>query len=203
MQPFTSHTGRLAALPRANVDTDQIIPKQFLRRSERTGLGAFLFYDWRFLSDGSPDPAFELNRPEAQGASVLLAGHNFGCGSSREHAAWALGDFGFRCVIAPSFADIFRSNCSQNAILPVELPSSAIDELLRRCRAIPGYELTIDLESRIVRDTQGFEHGFEIDPYRREMLLLGLDEIGRTLQLEDRIAAFEQRPPSRCWSRIG
>jgi len=193
MQRFTTHAGRVAALPRVNVDTDQIIPKQFLRSIERTGFGAVLFYDWRYDSDGRPNPEFELNRPEAAHASVLLAGANFGCGSSREHAAWALADFGFRCIIAESFGDIFQANCSQNGILPVGLPSAAVQELLRRCAGTPGYELRIDLECQLISDGQGFAQEFDIDPYRRAMLLAGQDEIGKTLMLEDRIAAFEQR----------
>jgi 3-isopropylmalate/(R)-2-methylmalate dehydratase small subunit len=193
MERFTTHIGRVTALPRVNVDTDQIIPKQFLRSIARTGFGAVLFHDWRYETDGALKPEFELNRPEAAHASVLLAGANFGCGSSREHAAWALADFGFRCIIAESFGDIFQANCSQNGILPVTLSSVAVDELFRRCTATPGYELSIDLESQLVRDQQGFAHRFEIDPYRRAMLLSGQDEIGKTLMLEDRIAAHERR----------
>src|ERR687892_560488 len=167
MQPFIVHTGRVAALPRANVDTDQIIPKQFLKRIERTGFGPSLFFDWRYRADGSPDPAFELNRPAARGASILLVGENFGCGSSREHAPWALADFGFRAIIAPSFADIFQSNCYQNGLLPVVLPQSAVDELFRRCAAAGSYELTVDLNARSVSDRAGFHSQFEIESYRR------------------------------------
>jgi 3-isopropylmalate/(R)-2-methylmalate dehydratase small subunit len=192
MQPFISHTGRVAALPRTNVDTDQIIPKQFLKRIERTGFGAFLFHDWRHLSDGSLNPEFELNKPESLGATVLLTGANFGCGSSREHAPWALADFGFRAIIAPSFADIFYANCMQNGLLPVVLRDDAVAELFRRGAATPGYEVTVDLEARGVTDAGGFHAAFEIEDYRREMLLLGLDEIGRTLLAEPRIAAFER-----------
>jgi 3-isopropylmalate/(R)-2-methylmalate dehydratase small subunit len=193
MQPFISHTGRVAALRRANVDTDQIIPKQFLKRIERSGFGVFLFHDWRYRADGTPDPNFELNRPEAAGATVLLAGANFGCGSSREHAPWALADYGFRAIIAPSFADIFYANCCQNGLLPVVLPGPQVDELFQRCAASGGYELTIDLKSRTVRDASGLHSVFVIDTYRREMLLRGLDEIGRTLLDESLIAAFERR----------
>jgi 3-isopropylmalate/(R)-2-methylmalate dehydratase small subunit len=193
MQPFIRHTGKTVALARANVDTDQIIPKQFLKSIERSGFGRFLFNDWRYLSDGSPNPAFELNRPEAHGATVLLTGANFGCGSSREHAPWALADFGFRAIVAPSFADIFFGNCCQNGLLPVALPQDAMDELFRRHYAVPGYELTVDLDSQAVRDAEGFEARFDIDPYRRDMMLRGLDEIGRTLLDEPRIAAFERR----------
>ena len=192
MQPFLAHTGRVAALQRANVDTDQIIPKQFLKRIERTGFGAFLFHDWRFRSDGTLNPDFELNRPESQGATVLLTGANFGCGSSREHAPWALGDFGFRAIIAPSFADIFYANCCQNGLLPVQLTEAAVAELFQRCATATSYEVTVDLEVRVVTDAAGFQAGFEIEEYRREMLLRGLDEIGRTLLDEPSIAAFER-----------
>ena len=189
MQPFTVHSGRVAALPRANVDTDQIIPKQFLKRIERTGFGVFLFHDWRYTLDGQTRPDFELNRPEASGATILLTGANFGCGSSREHAPWALADYGFRAIIAPSFADIFYANCCQNGLLPVVLTPAEIDELFRRCAG--PYDLTIDLVNRSVTDEKGFGASFEIDGYRREMLLQGLDEIGRTLLDEPLIADFE------------
>jgi 3-isopropylmalate/(R)-2-methylmalate dehydratase small subunit len=175
------------------VDTDQIIPKQFLKRIERTGFGPALFFDWRYLPDGSPDPAFELNAPKAAGATLLLAGENFGCGSSREHAPWALAQYGFRAVLAPSFADLFHGNCCQNGLLPVTLPAKAVQELLGRYDAAPdGYELTVDLLTTTVRDARGFESAFDIPAYRREMLLHGLDEIGRTLQQQDAIAAFER-----------
>ena len=193
MEPFIVHTGRVAALPRANVDTDQIIPKQFLKRIERTGFGPALFFDWRYLPDGSPDPAFELNTPKARGATLLLAGENFGCGSSREHAPWALAEYGFRAILAPSFADIFHGNCCQNGLLPVTLSAKAVHELFRRYDAAPvGYELSVDLVTTTVRDARGFESPFEIPRYRREMLLHGLDEIGRTLRHEAAIAAFER-----------
>lgn len=195
MQSFISHTGRVAALPRANVDTDQIIPKQFLKRIERSGFDRFLFHDWRYQSDGTANPEFELNRAEAQGATVLLTGANFGCGSSREHAPWALADFGFRAIIAPSFADIFYANCMQNGLLPVVLPEAAVDELSRRCAATERYEVTVDLAARAVSDAGGFRASFDIEDYRREMLLRGLDEIGRTLLEEPRIAAYE-------WSKL-
>jgi 3-isopropylmalate/(R)-2-methylmalate dehydratase small subunit len=194
MKPFTTHRGRIATLPRVNVDTDQIIPKQFLKRIERTGFGQFLFFDWRFRADGSPDPAFELNQPRAQGASILVAGTNFGCGSSREHAPWALSEYGFRAVIAPSFADIFYNNCCQTGLLPVRLTEAEVAELFRRSDAAPnGYELTVDLERQRVADQGEFEASFDIDSYRRDMLLRGLDEIGRTLLQESTIAGFEQR----------
>ncbi|MFN8650657.1 MAG: 3-isopropylmalate dehydratase small subunit [Gemmatimonadales bacterium] len=198
MQAFTKHSGIVAALDRANVDTDQIIPKQFLKRVERTGFGSALFFDWRYLPDGSPNPAFELNQPRVAGASILLAGANFGCGSSREHAPWALGEYGFRAVIAESFADIFFGNCCQNGILPVRLGANEIRELFRRAMAGPEpYRLTIDLEANLVIDPAGFSARFSLDPYRRESLLEGLDEIGRTLQHEPEIAAFEQRRAAR------
>jgi 3-isopropylmalate/(R)-2-methylmalate dehydratase small subunit len=192
MQSFRSHRGRVAALRRTNVDTDQIIPKQFLKRIERTGFGPFLFYDWRFDTEGRERSEFELNHPAARGATILLTGANFGCGSSREHAPWALQDYGFRAIIAPSFADIFYGNCCQNGLLPVALRESEVDELFRRSGAGPGIELTVDLEHQIVLDDAGFAAGFEIAPYRREMLLEGLDEIGRTLLEEERIIAYER-----------
>lgn len=198
MQPFKTHFGRVAALPRANVDTDQIIPKQFLKRIERTGFGSSLFFDWRYRADGSPNPDFELNRPAAAGASVLVTGPNFGCGSSREHAPWALHDYGIRALIAPSFADIFFGNCCQNGLLPVVLQEVEVAELNRRVQASSGgYDLTVDLVEGRVSDAAGFAAGFEMDPYRREMLLRGLDEIGRTLELEDQIGAFERRRSAR------
>ncbi|HET6580040.1 MAG TPA: 3-isopropylmalate dehydratase small subunit [Gemmatimonadales bacterium] len=193
MQPFSQHSGRAAALPRANVDTDQIIPKQFLKRIERTGFGSALFYDWRYLADGTPNPDFELNRPAASGATILIAGANFGCGSSREHAPWALADYGFRVIIAPSFADIFFGNCCQNGLLPVVLADAQVRALAERAAAASaGYRLTVDLVNRRVWDERGFDAGFEMDEYRREMLLEGLDEIGKTLRDESRIAAFER-----------
>jgi 3-isopropylmalate/(R)-2-methylmalate dehydratase small subunit len=201
MQPFSQHTGRVVALPRANVDTDQVIPKQFLKRIERTGFGPSLFFDWRYLPDGSPDPDFALNRPEAAGASILIAGANFGCGSSREHAPWALADYGFRAIIAPSYADIFFGNCCQNGLLPVVLPEAEVQALFRRAAAATptgGYTLTVDLVHQRVRDGAGFEAGFEMDAYRRDMLLQGLDEIGKTLQQEASIAAFEARRAGRA-----
>src|SRR5437773_1716893 len=193
IEPFVRHTGAVAALPRADVDTDQIIPKQFLKRVERTGFGPALFYDWRFRPDGSVNSGFELNRPEAQGATILLAGANFGCGSSREHAVWALAEYGFRAILAPSFADIFYANCCQNGVLAVRLSSEEIAELLRRHAAAGGvYRLSIDLAEQRVEDGAGFAAAFAIEAYRREMLLHGLDEIGRTLLVEERIAAYEK-----------
>jgi 3-isopropylmalate/(R)-2-methylmalate dehydratase small subunit len=194
VKAFTTHTGLVAALNRANVDTDQIIPKQFLKRVERTGFGPAAFFDWRYRPDGSLDPAFELNAPRVAGASVLLAGANFGCGSSREHAPWALAEYGFRAIIAESFADIFYGNSLQNGLLPVRLTVPEVAELFRREAASPeGYRLTVDLEQREVRDGQGFRASFEIDDYRRDGLLQGLDAIGRTLLHEAGITAFEDR----------
>jgi 3-isopropylmalate/(R)-2-methylmalate dehydratase small subunit len=195
MGPFTRLTGVVAPLPRVNVDTDQIIPAQFMKRVERTGYGEFLFYAWRYLPDGSPNPDFELNRPGYEGAQVLVAGSNFGSGSSREHAVWALHDYGFRAVIAPKFADIFYNNCIQNGILPVTLPEELVEELMRRAQRRPGYRLTVNLEHRTVYDSEGFEEAFEIEPFVRERLLKGLDGIALTLQAEDEISAFEEKRP--------
>jgi 3-isopropylmalate/(R)-2-methylmalate dehydratase small subunit len=193
MQPFTVHTGIAASLPRVNVDTDQIIPKQFLKRIERTGFGKHLFHDWRYLPDGTPDPAFELNAPNMVGATILVAGPNFGCGSSREHAPWALGDYGFRVVIAPSFADIFYNNCCQNGLLAVRLEDSAVRKLFAMAERGVALELTVDLRITRVTGPEGFRAEFDMDPYRRQMLLEGLDEIGQTLRQELRIAAYERR----------
>ncbi len=198
MLPFRVHTGIAAPLDHPNVDTDQIIPKQFLKRVERTGFGQFLFYDWRFRGDGSPDPSFVLNEPRYEGASILLAGRNFGCGSSREHAPWALLDYGFRAIIAPSFADIFQNNCTKNGVLPVTLTDKEVAELIRRARAVERYSLTVDLERRVVRDARGFSAGFEVDEFRRQCLLEGLDDIGLTLRHESEIERFEERRPG--WS---
>ncbi len=192
MQPFHVHTGLVAPLDRANVDTDQIIPKQFLKRIEKTGFGEFLFYDWRRTSSGGPDASFVLNQPQYQGASVLVAAKNFGCGSSREHAVWALADFGFRAVIAPSFADIFGNNSAKNGLLTVVLAEGQVNELLRRAQTT-GYQLTIDLEKCQVSDQQGFSASFQIDEFVRHCLLNGVDDIGLTLQHEPDIAAYESR----------
>jgi len=193
MEPFEVVTGVAAPLDRADVDTDQIIPKQFLKRVERTGYGRFLFHDWRYRDDGSPDPGFVLNRPPFDEARILLTGRNFGCGSSREHAPWALKDFGIRALIGPSFADIFTNNCYQNGMLPVELDPPLVDELLARVRAEPGLELTVDLVEREVRDGAEVVAAFEIDAFRRECLLEGLDQISLTLRRLDRIRAYEER----------
>ncbi len=196
MVPFVKETGVVAPLDRVNVDTDQIIPKQFLKRIERTGFGKFLFFDWRYLSDGqTPDPKFELNAPEYAGASILVAGKNFGCGSSREHAPWALLDYGFRAVIAPSFADIFHNNCYQNGILPVVLPEETVNAILRRAIDAPGYRLTVDLESQTVSDEAGFSTVFSVDAFRKHCLLNGLDDTGLTLVHSDRISKYESGRP--------
>ena len=185
MTPFVRHRGKVVALPRRDVDTDQIIPKQFLKGVERTGFGEGLFFDWR------ADPNFELNRPEARGATILVTGPNFGCGSSREHAVWALAQYGFRAIIAPSFADIFLSNCYRNGVLPVQLPAAEVDTLIQRA-AGGSYELAVDLEECVVSDDRGFSAHFSPDPYGLELLLRGLDEIGRTLLEEPSIAAYER-----------
>ena len=188
MKPFKQHTGLVAPLDRANVDTDQIIPKQFLKRIERTGFGEFLFYDWRYLPDGQLNPAFVLNEPRYQGASILVAGKNFGCGSSREHAPWALGEFGFRAIIAPSFADIFANNCFKNGMLPIALN---VEEIMMRAKEREGYQLTVDLERMVVEDSSGLTIPFKIGEFQRYCLLEGLDDIGLTLRHEDAIRAYE------------
>jgi 3-isopropylmalate/(R)-2-methylmalate dehydratase small subunit len=201
MEAFRKHTGLAVPLDRVNVDTDQIIPKQFLKRIERTGFGKFLFYDWRLLPDGGgPHPEFILNDPRYRRASILLAGANFGCGSSREHAPWALMDYGFRVIIAPSFADIFTTNCFKNGLLTVVLPESAVAELMRRAQDLAPYHLTVDLELRTVSDEHGFSATFPIDDFRRHCLLEGLDEIGLTLQHESDIAAYEARHARPPWA---
>ena len=191
MQPFTKHTGVVAAMDRADVDTDQIIPKQFLKRIERTGFEDYLFFDWRFNEDGSPNPSFELNQPAAAGATILLAQRNFGCGSSREHAVWALENYGFRAVIAPSFADIFYNNCFKNGVLPVRLPAEQVEQLFKNTRQRQPYSLTVDLPSQRISDDAGLEYRFEVDEFRRHCLLNGLDDIALTLVHADKIAAYE------------
>jgi 3-isopropylmalate/(R)-2-methylmalate dehydratase small subunit len=193
MNAFVSHTGVVATLDRVAVDTDQIIPKQFLKRIERSGFGQFLFYDWRFREDGSPNPAFELNQPRFASATILVTRANFGCGSSREHAPWALEDYGFRAIVAPSFADIFYNNCLKNGMLPVRLSESEVEELFRRTARREGYRLTIDLERQVVSDDDGLAAGFEIGSFSRECLLKGLDDIGLTLQYEAKIREYEAR----------
>ena len=196
MVPFRIHTGLVALLDRANVDTDQIIPKQFLKRIERTGFGEFLFYDWRYLADGELNASFPLNHSRYVGASILVTGKNFGCGSSREHAPWALADFGFRAIIAPSFADIFANNCLKNGLLPVVLSEAETAKLVRRAREIEGYQLTVDLEQRLISDSHGYVASFRIDEFQRQCLLAALDDIGLTLQHELKISAYESRRPN-------
>src|ERR1041384_1434248 len=193
MIQFRVHTGLAAPLARPNVDTDQIIPKQFLKRVERTGFGQFLFYDWRFLPNGEPNQEFELNDPRYQGASILLAGKNFGCGSSREHAPWALADYGFRAIVAPSFADIFANNSRKNGLLPVTLTDDEVAYLMKQAGESAGYQLTINLEEKTVTDGDGFLARFEIGDFERYCLLEGLDDIGLTLQHTADIEAFEAR----------
>ena len=188
MKAFRQHTGLVAPLARANVDTDQIIPKQFLKRIERTGFGEFLFYDWRYLPDGQPNPSFVLNEPRYQGASILVADKNFGCGSSREHAPWALGEFGFRVIIAPSFADIFANNCFKNGMLPIAVN---VEEIMKRAQEREGYQLTVDLERLVVEDESGLSIPFVVSEFQRYCLLEGLDDIGLTLRHEDAIQAYE------------
>ncbi len=191
MRPLREVTGRVAVLDRPDVDTDQIVPKQFLKRIERTGFGEFLFNDWRFDEDGNERPGFELNRPEFRGASILLAGRNFGCGSSREHAAWALQDYGFDAVIAPSFGDIFRINSGKIGMLTIALPADEVDRLMESVDLDTGSEMSVDLERRVIVAPDGREVPFEIDESTRHRILHGLDEIALTLQREDAIAAYE------------
>jgi 3-isopropylmalate/(R)-2-methylmalate dehydratase small subunit len=199
MQPFKTLTSLAAPLDRANVDTDQIIPKQFLKRIERTGYGDFLFFDWRQTPDGKPVDDFVLNDPRYKGAQILVAGKNFGCGSSREHAAWALSDFGFRVVIAPTFADIFFSNAGKNGIVLVRLSEAEVDTLLRNAPSIPNYRLTVSLEAQRVTDGRGFEAKFEIDPFRKFCLLEGLDDIGLTLRHAAELDRFEKQHDEAEW----
>ncbi len=196
MKPFTVHRGRVAPLDRVNVDTDQIIPKQFLKRIERTGFGQFLFYDWRFGADGKKNAGFALDEPRYEGASILVAGKNFGCGSSREHAVWALADFGFRAVIASSFADIFANNSTKNGFLTVRLSEDEVAQLMQRAQDIDDYQLTIDLQKLEVRDDQEFRATFSIDEFVRHCLVNGLDDIGLTLQYEAEIVAYEAAHPA-------
>ena len=202
MQAYNTQTGIVCPLDRSNVDTDQIIPKQFLKSIKRTGFGVNLFDDWRYLDEGFPgqdhtkrpiNPDFVLNKPRYQGATILLARDNFGCGSSREHAPWALSEYGFRTVIAPSFADIFYNNCFKNGMLPIVLPEEQVDELFEACFANEGYELTADLERQVVITPEGKEFAFEVDEFRKHCLLNGLDDIGLTLQQSDAIKAYEEK----------
>jgi 3-isopropylmalate/(R)-2-methylmalate dehydratase small subunit len=195
MEPFIRHTGVVAPLDRVDVDTDQIIPKQFLKSIARTGFDKGLFYDWRFLPDGSPNPDFVLNKPEYRDASILVSGRNFGSGSSREHAPWALQQYGFRAVIAPSFADIFRNNCFQNGFLPVTLSEQTVRQIMEHAEQQPGYRLTIDLEQQTVADDRDTLASFDIDPPVKHRLLHGLDDIGLTLRHAADIDAFERRRP--------
>ena len=203
MEPFKTLTSLAAPLDRVNVDTDQIIPKQFLKRIERSGYGEFLFFDWRRIQDGpsagEPDPSFVLNDPKYEGAKILIAGKNFGCGSSREHAAWALSDYGFRAVIAPAFADIFFSNAGKNGIVLVRLSEEQVATLLERASTIPNYELTVSLENQTVTDAQGFHATFEIDAFRKYCLIEGLDDIGLTLRHAAELDTYESRHDHDNW----
>ncbi len=192
MKPLRIHTGRVVPLDRANVDTDQIIPKQFLKRIERTGYGDFLFYDWRLQADGTPTKDFILNSPRYRDASILLARRNFGCGSSREHAAWALSDYGFRVIIAPSFADIFLSNSSKNGLLTIVLPEARVDQLFRRAESSDSYSLTVNVESLAIADASGWQASFSMDPFRQKCFLEGLDDIALTLRTESAIGEYER-----------
>ena len=194
MEKFTTVTGLVAPMDRANVDTDQIMPKQFLKRIERTGFGQFVFYDWRFLEDGkTPNPEFELNKPEYQGASILLARRNFGSGSSREHAPWGLADYGFKVLIAPSFADIFYNNSFKNSMLPIRLTEEQVEQLFQNVKSHPGYQLTVNLEKQKITDEFGLDWSFDVDVFRKYCLLNGLDDISLTLQRESDIEAYEER----------
>jgi 3-isopropylmalate/(R)-2-methylmalate dehydratase small subunit len=203
MTPINTLTSTAAPLPLPNIDTDQIIPKQFLKRIERTGYEDFLFYDWRRLQEGpdagKPDPAFVLNKPEYKGAEILLAERNFGCGSSREHAAWAINQYGFRAVIAPSFADIFFSNAGKNGIILVRLSDAEVETLIQRSTANPQHKLTISLEDQTVTDPDGFRATFDIDPFRKHCLLNGLDDIGLTLLHGDKLNAYESQHQKEFW----
>lgn len=196
MEPITVFSGKAAALDRVNVDTDQIIPKQFLKRIERTGFGEFLFFDWRYKAPGKLNPDFELNKPENENTSILIAGDNFGCGSSREHAPWALLDYGYRVIIAPSFADIFYGNCMKNGILPIRLSDEDVATLMKKA-AHKDYEITVDLEKQLVSDSQDFQATFEIDSYWKQMLLNGWDEIAVTLRYEEQIQSYEEKNVER------
>jgi 3-isopropylmalate/(R)-2-methylmalate dehydratase small subunit len=197
MQPFRRHTGLVVPLDKVNVDTDQIIPKQFLKRIERTGFGQFLFYDWRFSGDGNQISDFVLHAPRYAKASILVAGKNFGCGSSREHAVWALMDYGFRVIIAPAFADIFANNSLKNGLLTVGLGDEQVAEITRRSQEIDNYQLTVNLETLRVEDNQGFAAPFAMDEFSRHCLMNGLDDIGLTLEREAQIAAYEAEHPVR------
>lgn len=195
MEPLKTHTGKAAVLNRINVDTDQIIPKQFLKRIERTGYGRFAFFDWRYDANGEPNPEFELNQPAYQGASILIAGENFGCGSSREHAPWALDDYGFKIIIAPSFADIFHQNCFKNGMLPIRMPYDNWKKLVGQYEN-QSLQMTVDLENQLIHDSEGNQISFEVDPHWKEMLINGYDEISLTLLLEDEIKELESQRSS-------
>ena len=203
MNNFRTHTGLVTPLDKANVDTDQIIPKQFLKRIERTGFGEFLFFDWRYSPDGKLNPSFVLNESRYQGASILVAGKNFGCGSSREHAPWALAEYGFRVVIASSFADIFANNCFKNGMLAVALPEPVVAELMIRAQQDKGYELTVDLERQVVEDSKGLSITFSVGDFQRYCLLEGLDDIALTLRHEDEIKTFEASRPNCYTEGVG
>jgi 3-isopropylmalate/(R)-2-methylmalate dehydratase small subunit len=196
MKKFTTHTGLAVPLYQANIDTDQIVPKKFLLRVERAGFREALFYDWRVLSDGTPNPDFVLNNPKYQDGSILLGGKNFGCGSSREHAPWALDDYGFRVVIASAFADIFYNNCFKIGLLPIILDENLVAELVEKAETEENYQITVDLENQKVRDSSNFSADFAVDNFRKYCLINGLDDIGLTLQNADKISAFEKHRPS-------
>lgn len=197
MEKFTKLTSIVAPLDRANIDTDQIIPKQFLKRIERTGFGEFAFFDWRYLEDGVLNPDFILNEDRYRNANILVGGRNFGSGSSREHAPWALMEMGYTAIIAPSFADIFRNNCMQNGLLPVVLSESDVDTVMARAMRGTGYKVTVDLETQTVTDDQGLSASFDVDPFRKNSLLEGLDDVGLTLKLGEAIDSFEDRRSAR------
>jgi 3-isopropylmalate/(R)-2-methylmalate dehydratase small subunit len=201
MEPFKTLTALAAPLDRTNVDTDQIIPKQFLKRIERTGYGDFLFFDWRRTASGDPDPIFPLNDPRYKGAQILIAGKNFACGSSREHAAWALSDFGFRVVIAPTFADIFFSNAGKNGIVLARLTEEEVSKLLQNAKNIPNYKLKVSLEDQTVADDRGFKASFEVDPFRKFCLIEGLDDIGLTLRHAAELDKYEAEHDKATWLR--
>lgn len=197
MEPFKQLTGIVAPVDRVNVDTDAIIPKQFLKRIERSGFGQFLFFEWRFHENGEVNAEFEPNKPRYEGASVLVSRANFGCGSSREHAPWAILDYGYKVIIAPSYADIFYNNCFKNGILPIKLSEEQVEEIFQRTAKHDGYKLTVDLENKQLSDQYGLSISFELDEHRRQFLLQGLDDIGLTLQHEDKITAYEQKHAAR------
>jgi 3-isopropylmalate/(R)-2-methylmalate dehydratase small subunit len=204
MKPIVKHSGLVAPLDRVNVDTDQMVPKQFLKLQTREGYGRFLFYDWRYLPGEKPNPDFVLNHPRYKGASIILARANFGCGSSREHAPWAILDYGFRVVIAPSYADIFNNNCYKNGILPITLPDDQVNELFARTEARPGYRLHVDLETQTITDDHGLKYSFEVDAFRKDCLMKGLDDIGLSLEHSKEIEAYEKRahPSATMYSPV-